>query len=139
MSEGLPRVVLFQVADSAAKIRRIVETARSHFIKKEPFLFFVEDENALKFIDELLWRMPATGFLPHSPSAESTSERIAITATKSNVNHAHYAFNLCPTPLLLPDFKIIYDFEDFSTPSKKSFSSLRFNAYKQAKMPIESR
>jgi DNA polymerase IIIc chi subunit len=137
--EALPRIVLFQVADSASKIKRIAETARTHFMQREPFLFFVEDEKALSFIDELLWKTPATGFLPHSPARETSSERIAITSTKSNVNNAHYAFNLCATPLLLPGFKIIYDFEDFSNPNKKSFSTLRFNAYKQAKMPIESR
>ena len=118
---------------------KIVETARIHFGKNEPFLFFVEDEKALNFVDELLWKLPETSFLPHVASEEPTQERIAITKTKSNVNNALYAFNLCPTPLLIHGFKIIYDFEDLTAPNKKSLSSLRFNAYKQAKMPLESR
>ncbi len=133
------RVVFFQVADTASKLKRIAETARAHFCKKERFLFLVEDEKALQFVDELLWKFPDTSFLPHRAADEETEERIAITKTKSNVNGAPYAFNLCPTPILLSGFKMIYDFEDLTTPSKKSFSTLRYNAYKQAKMAIESR
>jgi len=133
------RVVFFQVADAAAKLKRIAETARAHFGKKEPFLFFVADEQALNFVDDLLWKLPETSFLPHIAADQPNQERVVITKTKSNVNGAHYTFNLCPTPLLLAGFKIIYDFEDLSSPNKKSFSSLRFNAYKQAKMTLESR
>lgn len=136
---SLTRVVFFQVSDSSAKLKKIVETARAHFGKNEPFLFFVEDDKALNFVDELLWKLPETSFLPHAASEEPTQERIAITKTKANVNNALYAFNLCPTPLLIQGFKIIYDFEDLTAPNKKSLSSLRFNAYKQAKMPLESR
>lgn len=136
---SMTRVVFFQVSDSAAKLKKIVETVNDHFRKNEPFLFFVEDEKALNFVDELLWKYPETSFLPHAATEEPTQERIAITKTKSNVNKALYAFNLCPTPLLIHGFKIIYDFEDLTAPNKKSFSSLRFNAYKQAKMPIVQR
>ena len=136
---SLTRVVFFQVADATAKLKKIAETACTHFGKKEFLIFFVEDEKALNFVDELLWKLPETSFLPHSASDLPTKERIAITKTKTNVNSAQYAFNLCPTPLLLTGFKIIFDFEDLSSPNKNSFSTLRFNAYKQAKMPIESR
>lgn len=133
------RVVFFQVADTASKLKSIAETARAHFGKKERLLFFVEDEKALHFVDELLWKFPNTSFLPHGTADQLTQELIAITKTKSNVNGASYAFNLCPTPLLLAGLKIIYDFEDLTSPNKKSFSTLRYNAYRQAKMAIESR
>jgi DNA polymerase IIIc chi subunit len=133
------RIVFFQVADALSKCKRISETARSHFEKKETLLFFVEDDKALQFVDELLWKFPETSFLPHTASDQKTADRIAVTKTKTNVNDASFAFNLCPTPLLLPFFKIIYEFEDLSAPNKKSLSNLRYNAYKQAKMPIESR
>ncbi len=136
---SLTRVVFFQVAEIAAKFKRIAETARAHFGKKESILFFVDDDKALHFVDELLWKFPETSFLPHSAGSDPTQERIAITQTKSNVNQAHFAFNLCPTPLLLSGFKIIYEFEDLTAPNKKSLSGLRFNAYKQAKMSLESR
>jgi len=133
------RVVFFQVADTGSKLKRIAETARLHFNKKEHFIFFVEDDRALHFVDELLWKIPDTGFLPHAAADEPTHHKVAVTKTKTNVNNAPYAFNLCPTPLLVPGFKIIYDFEDLTAPNKKSLSILRFNAYKQAGLPLESR
>lgn len=133
------RVVFFQVADAASKLKRIVETARSHFLKKEPLLLFVEDEKSQHFVDELLWRLPETSFLPHIATDKAAKEPIAITKTKTNVNAALFAFNLCSTPLLLPGFKIIYDFEDLTAPNKKNLSSLRFNAYKEARLFLESR
>ena len=133
------RAIFFQVQNAQAKMDRMTETAKFHFQRKEPLLFFVESEKAEKFLDELLWKMPPHSFLPHGPSDAPTQELIAITKTKVNVNAAHFAFNLCPTPLLLAGFKLIYDFEDLSSPGKKSLFALRFNAYKQAKMGLESR
>src|SRR5271170_7942283 len=92
---SLTRVVFFQVAEAAAKFKRIAETARAHFGKKESLLFFVDDDKALHFVDELLWKFPETSFLPHCaaslPTSDLTKERIAITKTKSNVNQAHFA------------------------------------------------
>lgn len=115
-----------------------METVHAHFGKKERFLFFVEDEKAQTFVDELLWKLPNTGFLPHIATDCQTSEQVAITKSKTNVNQAHFAFNLCSTPLLLPGFKIIYEFADLTTPNKQNLSGLRFNAYQQAGLVLES-
>lgn len=133
------RAVFFQVADAASKMRWITETAKAHFSKKESLLFFVENDKARDFVDELLWKLPAHSFLPHIASDQPTSERIVITKTRTNVNGAHIAFNLCPTPLLLAEFKLIYDFEDLTASNKKNLSMLRFHAYKEAQMILESR
>ena len=120
---------------------RIVETVRNHFLNREPFILFVEDEKAERFADELLWKLPETGFLPHQILDEPTQEHtpIAITKSKTNVNAALFAFNLCATPLLLPGFKAIYELEDLTAPNKQNLSTLRFNAYKDSGFPIESR
>lgn len=120
---------------------RIVETARTHFLNREPFLLFVEDEKAQRFADELLWKLPETSFLPHQILDEPTQEQvpIAITKSKINITQALFAFNLCATPLLLPGFKTIYELEDLTAPNKQNLSALRFKAYKDAGLPIESR
>ncbi|HSX38821.1 MAG TPA: DNA polymerase III subunit chi [Chlamydiales bacterium] len=131
------RIIFFQVTDVPTKLKRILETVKAHFKKKESLLFFVEDDRALHYLDELLWKVPDTSFLPHAIANASTEEKIVITKTKTNVNHSPFAFNLCSTPLLIPGFKVIYDFEDCSAPNKKNLSELRFNAYKQAKILIE--
>ncbi|OGN65494.1 MAG: hypothetical protein A3E80_05505 [Chlamydiae bacterium RIFCSPHIGHO2_12_FULL_49_9] len=134
------RVVFFQVRDAATKLRCIVETAQSHFEKKEPFLILVEDEKSQKFVDELLWKLPETSFLPHLSTDSPAKDPLIITKTKQNLNQAKIAFNLCSTPLLIDGpFRIIYEFEDLSSPNKKNLSSLRFDAYKQEKFLIEAR
>jgi DNA polymerase IIIc chi subunit len=134
------RVVFFLVRDNSSKLKKIAETALAHFEKKEPFLILVEDERSQQFVDELLWKLPETSFLPHIAADEPTTDRIAICKSKKNVNNARIAFNLCPTPLLIEGpFRIIYEFEDLSAPNKKNLSSLRFDAYKQAGYLIEAR
>ena len=134
------RVIFFQVNDNSSKLKRIIEMAHFHFEKKEPFLIMVEDEKSQNFVDELLWKKPSTSFLPHLASDIQTTELVAITKVKNNVNSARAAFNLCPTSLLIEGpFRIIYEFEDLSAPSKKNLSSQRYDAYKQAGFFIEAR
>jgi DNA polymerase IIIc chi subunit len=134
------RVIFFQVREIASKLKMICDTAQSHFDKKEPFIILVEDAKAQEFVNELLWKTPETSFLPHVVSDESTKDLVAITKTKNNVNQARFAFNLCPTPLVIETpFRIIYEFEDLTNPHKSKLSSLRFDAYKAARFLIESR
>ncbi|MES2273666.1 MAG: DNA polymerase III subunit chi [Chlamydiota bacterium] len=133
------RVIFFQVREIAAKLSKIAETARTHFQKKEPFLIVVEDLRAQEFVDELLWKFPSISFLPHSATDEPTTDWIAITKIKKNVNGAKIAFNLCSTPLLIEGpFRIIYELEDLTAPVKKNLSSMRFDAYKQLGWLIEA-
>lgn len=134
------RVVFFKVNDGSSKLKKIVEMAQFHFGEKESLLFFVEEEKGGKFVDELLWKQPVSSFLPHTFSDEKTNDLIVITKSKNNVNNARIAFNLCPTSLFLNDpFKIIYEFEDLTTPAKKKLSSQRFDDYKRRSFFIEAR
>lgn len=134
------RVIFFQIQESRQKLKILTETVRSHFEKKEPILLFVEEEKALNFVDELLWKEPRTSFLPHGIFEMPTHELVVITKGKKNLNQAHIAFNLCTTPLFLQEpLKILYEFEDLSSPSKKKFSLERFTSYKSAHYAIEAR
>lgn len=134
------RVVFFQVKEAAAKLKCICETAAACFNRREHLIIFVEDAKAQDYVNDLLWKFPETSFLPHAASDEATRDFIAITKLKTNVNDAKIAFNLCPTPLLIGSpFRIIYDFEDLTHPSKNKLSSIRFDAYKAANCLIESR
>jgi DNA polymerase IIIc chi subunit len=132
------QVVFYQVPTSEKKILRITQTVRAHFSQKERFIFFVEDAKAELFLSDLLWKSPPTSFLPHTISDEPNEAWITITKSKVNINQAEFAFNLCPTPLLLSGFKKIYDFEDTTSPSKQNLSSLRFHEYKNSLYSIQS-
>jgi DNA polymerase-3 subunit chi len=133
-------VVFFQIRQVKEKLIRLSEQAAFHFERKEFLIILAEDEKAALFVDELLWKSPPTSFLPHTMSEEASSDYIAISRSKKNINQARYAFNLCPTPLLIEGpFKIIYDFEDLTSPAKQKFSEIRFDAYKKAGHLIEAR
>lgn len=139
-SSNLTRVVFFQVRDNPTKLMRIAETAQSHFEKKEPLLILVEDAKSQQFVDELLWKLPSSSFLPHTACDEETKELVAIAKVKKNVNGARIVFNLCPTPILLDEsFRMIYEFEDLTALNKKNLSSIRFDSYKSAGYLIEAR
>jgi len=133
------RVILFQVRKPALKIEKLAEMASAHFERKEHLLIVVEDEKTALYVDELLWKFPPTSFLPHVIEEEETSALIAITKGRSNVNKARFAFNLCPTPLLIEGPRLIYDFEDLTSPLKQQLSAVRFDAYKKARCLIEAR
>lgn len=138
MSTSNSRVIFFQVNDALSKLKKIVEMAHYHFVRKEHLLIFVEEEKSEKFVDDLLWKEPNTSFLPHSVSDGPSNDLIVITKSKNNVNNAKVAFNLCPTALFLP-LKTIYEFEDLTAPVKKNLSIQRFDVYKKAGLLIEAR
>ena len=134
----MTRVIFFQVRDPKLKLRRVAEAAQEHFERGERILLLCEEEKAAQFVDELLWKLPA--FLPHAIVGGATDERVAITVGKANPNEAKVAFNLCPTPLLTEGpWRLIYDFEDLTSPAKRGMSELRFDAYKKALYAIEAR
>ncbi|MDE3046341.1 MAG: DNA polymerase III subunit chi [Verrucomicrobiota bacterium] len=134
------RAVFFQTREAKTKTLRLLEIAATHFERKEHLLILVEDEKAMDYVDELLWKSPPTSFLPHIATNGPTTELIAITRTKQNINQARSAFNLCSTPLLIEGpFRLIYDFEDLTSPGKQQLSALRFDAYKKAGFLIEAR
>lgn len=136
----MPRVVFFQIRSPQEKLLRLAETAAFHFERKEHLILFVEDEKAAQFVDDFLWKFPESSFLPHVVSEEAADDYIVIRRVKKNIGSACFAFNLCPTPLFINDpLKIIYDFDDSTSPNKKQFSELRFEAYKKSGSIIESR
>ncbi|NGX62732.1 MAG: DNA polymerase III subunit chi [Candidatus Anoxychlamydiales bacterium] len=133
------KVLFFQIKDIKIKLIRIIQTAMHHFEKKENFLIRVADEASLKFVDELLWRQPQEGFLPHSISEEKCEDYIVITKSKENLNNAHFLFNLSQEIIDLDtSYKIIYDFDDFTSLKKQEKSKKRFEIYRQANLRIES-
>lgn len=135
----MSRIVFFQVSNSQTKVKRIVDTCQFHFENREKILI-IGEEASLPFIDELLWKYPATSFLPHQVIHNQGDALVSITCQRQNLTHARFAFNLTPTPLFLSSpIQIIYEFEDLSTPIKKNLSEKRYDAYRKSGFLIEAR
>ncbi|NGX28561.1 MAG: DNA polymerase III subunit chi [Candidatus Anoxychlamydiales bacterium] len=133
------KVVFFQIRAIKEKLIKLIQTAIYHFEKKENLLIYVQDDAALKFVDELLWKTPKEGFLPHIIADENTSDFIVITKSKNNLNKAKYLFNLSLDLVDFdPSYKVIYDFDDYTTEIKQQKSKKRFEIYRNAGFKIES-
>jgi DNA polymerase IIIc chi subunit len=133
------RVVLLEVTSNQKKISLLFDILKNHFEKKEHIILFVADDKSMKYVDELLWKIPEQSFLPHSCHNDKTDDFIIITKKRDNLSGAKFAFNLSPTPLLQKEFLVIYDFDDKTAPHKKMLSQKKFQAYKESKWVIESR
>lgn len=126
------RVFLFPIKSTQAKLHAIVSAATHHFKAKERLLFLVVDEAAAKYVDELLWKQPPEGVLPHKILKAPSNDMIGITSTLENLNQSAIIFNLRPeATTLLPMTSIIYDFIDETSPSRHELSLKRREFYSQ--------
>lgn len=134
------KVIFFQIKDIKSKLIKIIQTSMFHFEKKESLIIQVQDEASLTFVDELLWKLPQESFLPHVMSNNKCSDFIVITKSKENLNSAPFMFNLCQDLLELDkSYKIIYDFDDHTSPVKQQKSQKRYDLYRQQGLTIESK
>jgi len=108
------RVNFIQVSSNQMKLSKIAQTASSYFEKKEPIIFKVPHQNAIEYIDLLLWRYPKDSFLPHRLSDSPCDDLIVITSSSENLNQARSIFNLTKDPIDNESdfFTHIYEFED---------------------------
>jgi len=66
------RVIFIQVNNAATKVRHLAQTAPKPFFSKEHFLIIADDDQALAFVDGLLWSHTPDIFLPHSIVSDDT-------------------------------------------------------------------
>lgn len=130
------KVIFFPVKETQLKLLKIYQTALDHFHRQEPLLILVPDENALHFVDNLLWRYPENSFLPHNSGIEAVQDIIALTKEPVNVNQATALFNLCPHPAEIAGIHLIYELDDFTSKEKQEASQKRFATYRSAGYPI---
>lgn len=125
-------VIFLRVTDVSTKLNRIVTTVAQHYNAGDRITIFVPNQQAAEYIDALLWRLPPSGFLPHSISDAASSERIVVTQSASNINEATIAFNLMPGPC--PDLKTyekIYELSDQTDSQKAAQSERKIDYYKK--------
>jgi len=123
-------VVFLHVQDNASKLEKIVSTISGHYARGSSVLITTPTLEVALYIDSLLWRMPPTSFLPHTISDFTTSERIAITTSETNVNQAKVLINLRPeVSRLSGSIPHVYELYDSTHPQKEELSKKRQAAY----------
>jgi DNA polymerase IIIc chi subunit len=129
------KILFFKVTSNGQKLQKIVEITKGHFENKEPLTILVPNENALDYIDELLWKVPATSFLPHSTEEGQT---ITIKVFSKEMALQKHIFNLCPFEILPSSFTKIYELEDTTSEAKQALFQKKINTYQKLNIPIES-
>jgi len=123
------RVFFIQASKNIVKLTKIVEIAQEYFEKKEPLLIKVPHQEAIEYVDLLLWKYPIESFIPHVVKDTPCDDLIVITSSRENPNNARTIFNLTSDPIEDEIFIRIYEFEGTSSANKKKND--HYNIYKE--------
>jgi len=128
------KVIFFTIKEANAKVKALLQTVTSHFLKKEKIQILVPDKAALEFVDCLLWSQPKESFLPHSCEAIlSHQDLIFLSLPLPSYDRYPIVFNLCQTPYpASSDLKILYELEDLSHPKKAAAFQSKFKEYQKS-------
>lgn len=128
------KVIFFTIKDASQKLKVLVKTVTSHFVKKEKIQIVVPDQNALDFVDNLLWSSPKESFLPHSKEALLPyQDLVFFSLPLPSLEEYPIVFNLCQTPFpVTPSLKILYELEDLSHPQKAATFQGKFKEYQKS-------
>ena len=134
-----PKVIFFYIQDNASKIHCICDQVQQGSTKGKKILIHVPNEEAAKYVDALLWKMPDTSFLPHVISQKPIKEWIVITHLEQNLNQATLLFNLCPSVSpIFHQFEEIYEFYEESYPEKARAAEQKIEIYEANRItPIQ--
>lgn len=125
------KVTFSKVRDNQAKALFICQQVQTVLRREKKLLIVAPNEEAAKFVDALLWRLPEESFIPHAIVTKQSPESIAITTQdKENLNQAHYLLNLCPQVNAFSDqFEEIFELDDETSPEKAQLTDKKKQAY----------
>lgn len=134
MSMKPTKVVFLRVKENTSKLQFIYSKVHETVKLNKRIIIFVPNEEAAKYIDSLLWRMPEESLLPHAVVHGPSKEWVAITLTQQNVNQAHRMLNLCPASSpLYQQFEEVYEIYDETQPQKRELSQKKLEEYQAKK------
>ena len=126
------RITFFQVSNDQETRQAILSLAQDYFEKREPLLIRVPHQQALEYVDLLLWRSPQDSFLPHVVQDTPCSDLITLTTTTTNPNSARSVLNLSKggVPNESLTFRRIYEFEDMKNSQKNKIAQDKYIFYR---------
>lgn len=134
----MPNVIFLPVKTNQHKIGCICYSIQTHFAKGEAILIIAPSEQAVQYLDDLLWKFPDDSFLPHVVSQSPCKEKVVITTLSQNLNSAKILMNLCPESCSIAEqFEIIYELYDETHPEKLEQSKRRHQTYSQKSFNIK--
>ena len=128
-----PQITFVQVNTPQAKLEWITSTVQQQFELGRRILIVAPNDEASRFVDQLLWKFQPEAFIPHAIIHQSATDIVAITTRHQNLNRAHVLINLCPDASpIAADFDYIFEMHDNTHPSKAQLSQQRQAFYQVA-------
>jgi DNA polymerase-3 subunit chi len=130
--------MFLDVKTNQDKLTAISRTVQTHYMREEGVLIVVPNAEAAQYFDQLLWKMPLEGFLPHGVSTKECREPVVITTVAQNLNQALVLIHLgSEANTIAHDFQQVYDLYDRTHPAKEKLAQERFNHYKAQGYAVE--
>ncbi len=125
------------VHNSADKRRCVPDLIYKHFKQNQRVLVIAPNQEALRFVDQLLWQMPPDQFLPHAVSQEPIQAAVILTTQPMNLNQAQVVLNLCRQPCpIVNEFECVHELDDQSDPAKTKCSLEKQRSYAAAGLTV---
>jgi DNA polymerase-3 subunit chi len=131
-------ITFLRVRNNLEKIQMICDLSKRCFFEKQRVMIRAANEVAAKYIDDLLWKVPKEGFLPHELSETPIDEVVTITTKEENLNRATVLINLSHSYPKPTEYQEIFELLDETTEEKKQASLLRVEAYKKLGFTLNS-
>lgn len=120
--------IFLRAASPQQKLSLVTDTTERLFLEGKRIQIVAPSDEALRYLDDLLWFYKPESFLPHAMASSKSSEVIILTKETANLNQADVLINLLPVPITTP-FNEVYDLLDETTPQKKEASAAKVLAW----------
>jgi len=124
------KIIFLKARETQEKLLNITATIQNHFDLAQKVLVYAPSDEAAKYLNLLLWKMPEDSFLPHKIANRACRDPVVITCQKENLNQATVLINL--NMILHPHldaFHLVYDIYDETHPVKLEHSKARQSKY----------
>ena len=139
MNKKKNRVTIITVSTNQEKVRKIINQSIECLKEKKRLIFFVENDQAGRFLDDLLWNGSNQSFIPHCLTDHECIDPIVITQSEKNLNSADYVFNLMAHAKVKEDQSLhIIELYDKTDPAREKISENRLQEYIKSEFQIIS-
>ncbi len=125
-----PNIIFLPIKTNQQKIKCICHYAQKHFDAQDSLCIMAPTQQAVQYLDDLLWKFPENSFLPHAIAHVKCQEKIIISTICQNLNDAKVLMNLCTEPCpIVEQFELIYELYDETQLEKFDQAKHRFKFY----------
>lgn len=131
MTNSSIKIVFLTSSSPQEKIKKLIHTAHQHLMEKKFLYILTDNASVTAFVDNLLWKEPKAGFIPHSTHLDAL-DYILINSAKTFPKETYAFFNLTTSPLSPPSSSCkIFEFDESYALDKKEIFEKKYKFYQE--------